>query len=255
MEPIPRASFIPKKPIAGSAPGVRSSQGSRQRIGGLFNTLAILLLVAALGVSAGAFGYIRFLEHSLAEKDTTLERMRTSFEPALIQELQRLDTRIESVTALLGRYQAPTKIFDMLERRTLEGVRFSNLAFTAAGSEQVVLVLDGEAQSFAAVALQAEEFKKETLLYDPIFSDFGVNNQGNAVFKVVAVLDPSLLSFERVRADLLRGGGYRNLSPSGPASDEGGEEEGENGEGAPMGEDGRVDSPEDVPFSDEPDDL
>lgn len=255
MEPIPRASFIPKKPIEGGAPGAKPVRSGRERIGGLFSTLALLLFIGALGASAGAFGYTRLLERSIAEKDGALERARASFEPARIEEMRRFDTRMESVKKLLGRYQAPTEIFDMLERRTLETVRFSNLAFTTAGSEQVVLVLDGEAQSFAAVALQAEEFKKEELLFDPIFSDFGVNNQGNPVFKVVAVLDPSLLSFKRVRADLLRGGGSRNLPQSDSMPDVEGGENAENGKDATMNEDNGIDSPEDTPSPGEPDDL
>ncbi|MCI0619680.1 hypothetical protein L0Y40_01440 [Candidatus Wolfebacteria bacterium] len=178
-------SFIPKK-TTGRQP--RSSPLSFLSL-----TASIVFVVALLG-AGGVFLYGRFLEGSIIRKQDSLEQAREAFEPALIEELARLDTRMASAELLLGSHRALSNFFTVLEGLTLQNVRFSNFGYSE-GTTGDFITMEGEARSFNAVALQADVLSKSPYFHDVIFGDLAVNERGGVNFGVSATLDPSLLVY------------------------------------------------------------
>jgi hypothetical protein len=185
-----QTSFIPKKTFDAGAPA-RPSGSSLSNI--LSFVAFVLLLVSILG-AGGIFLYGRFLISSIESKKQSLERAKNAFEPELIRELSRLDAKLRVSQELLDKHIAPSGIFDLLEDITLETVRFSDMAYSFE-KDGIKLSLQGEALSFASVALQSDEFGKNRSIREPVFSGLTLDDSGNVEFAVTAFVDPSVLSY------------------------------------------------------------
>ena len=149
----------------------------RRRRGGNFDffvLLALVLFVASATLAIGVFLYVQFLKSSNESKLGQLQRAREAFEPALIQELTRLDDRMRAADTLLGNHVAPSALFDLLEQLTLQTVAFSSFEFTTTDSV-ITLTMQGLAQSVNSIALQADLLSRSGMIVNPIFSD--INRQ------------------------------------------------------------------------------
>lgn len=193
MEPKFRTSFIPKAPIV-AATAVKRTRGT----GSLLFLLAVIVFLGSSALAIGTFLYTSYLEASLQSKKESLERARAAFEPALIQELTRLDSRLSVGRKLLHGHLAATGFFSLLEQNTLQGIRFKNLKFDAQAPDRITISMAGEAVSFGAVALQSDAFGRIRTIRDPIFSDLNIDQKGAVVFNFSAFVDPSVVSYERV---------------------------------------------------------
>jgi len=179
-------SFIPKK-----APEARALKTTGRS---LLLVVSVLILIVVLLSAVGVFLYERLLVGSIEGKRATLQRAEDAFEPALIEELLALDTRLTHATGLLDSHRMPSAIFELLENTTLEGVRFTDFSYSAIGNE-ISLSLEGEATSFATVALQSDVYGETDAIKDPLIDNLSVNVSGNVSFTLDAMLDPSLLTY------------------------------------------------------------
>ncbi|MFZ2887003.1 MAG: hypothetical protein WA021_04260 [Minisyncoccia bacterium] len=188
METGIKSSFIPQAPVVGP--------GSARRRGGGFDffvILSIMLFVASATLAAGVFLYVQFLESSNASKLEQLERAKQAFEPALIEELTRLDDRMRSADIVLSQHIAPGALFKLLEQLTLQTVSFSSFDFTSA-DDTINISMQGLAQSVNSIALQADLLSRSGMIVNPIFSD--INRQiGGVRFNFSADVRPEALSY------------------------------------------------------------
>lgn len=192
MEPKFRTSFIPKKALA-TATNLQKKSG-----GGSFGVIMLLTLIIALGaviLSVGVFLYQQILETSITRKVNTLERARAAFEPALIQELVRIDTRLEAAETILNRHITPSVLFEFIEGLTLKSVQFQDFNLTRISDDKISISMKGIAKDFRGVALQADIFGKSKFIREPIFSNLNLNQEGKAVFSLSAFVDPSFINF------------------------------------------------------------
>jgi hypothetical protein len=186
-----QTSFIPKKTFDIGGPPARSSKAS---LSGIISFVAFIIFMVSIVGGVGVFLYGRFLIASIASKKESLERARAAFEPELIRELSRLDSKLRLSQSLLDAHVAPSGIFDLLESLTLETVRFTDMSYTM-DDQSIRLSLSGEALSFASIALQSDEFGKNRRITEPVFSGLTLDEKGNVRFTVEALIDPSLLSY------------------------------------------------------------
>jgi hypothetical protein len=158
---------------------VRSS-GVRSRGGGfdLFILLGIVIFVASGVLAVGVFLYTQYLSTNAASKLEQIHRAKQAFEPALISDLTRLDSRMRAADTVLDGHLAPTMLFRLLEQLTLQTVTFS--AFDLSSSpDGLTLVMKGTAQSVNSIALQADLLSRSGVISNPIFSN--INRQINGV--------------------------------------------------------------------------
>lgn len=186
MEPKFKTSFIPKKTLAKGVPGGKRAKGSAA---GFFMLTTGILAALTVLLAVGVFLYQQYLIGSIERKSETLERARAAFEPALIQELVRLDKRIDVGQTLLENHIAPSAFFSALEEETLPSVRYTRLSLTESSDGQFILAMQGEARNFNSVALQADAFGRTRVVKDPIFSGLNIDEIGRVVFELDAYLD------------------------------------------------------------------
>jgi len=204
MEPKFRTSFIPKQPLV-----TTPAQAERHGPSLLF-LISLILFLGSVALAGGVFLYKQYLKQAIQSNAASLERARAAFEPALIQELRRLDSRIITANTLLATHVSPTELFAFLSTATLEDVRFQDFTYSVTAPDKINLNMKGQAKSFAAVVLQSDSFAKSHQLRDPIFSNLNLDSGGNVVFDFTSLVEPTLVSYAR-SLDRVLGG---NVNPA-----------------------------------------
>ncbi|MBI2612330.1 hypothetical protein HYW59_00740 [Candidatus Kaiserbacteria bacterium] len=184
-------SFIPHE---ASAPIVRRSG---KGLTDLFALIALVLFVASIALAVGMFLYKEYLGSSTASKVDQLERAKAAFEPSLINELTRLDDRMQAAGEILQKHIAPSVFFQMLEQTTINSVAFTSLDFEVTDAENMAIRMDGLAGSVNGIALQADLFSKGGMLTSPIFSN--INREVDGVhFSLSANVNPLGINFAQL---------------------------------------------------------
>ncbi len=203
-----QTSYIPKK-----GPGI-GPVGSRILSRGInfFAVIAIVIFFSAVVLAGIVFFSKVHLMNVISGMDVELAAAKKSFEPTFIEEAARLNTRISGAQELLNSHQALSPLFDILEKKTLESMRFQDFNFSAPGGKSATLSMTGQAKSFNSVALQSDVFGTEKAFKDPVFSNFNLNDEGDVIFNFKTSIDPALL---RYRETVLGGAGGGETTSAG----------------------------------------
>lgn len=204
MEPSIPTSFIPKRPITTEP---HAPVGGPRAVGLLTMFTVIVVLGTAL-----SFGYVYLAERKLAgdkaKLAASIDVARNSIGTDFINDMKRLQARIEGVKALLKSHIVVSPIFDALQATTLRSVQYKSFSYafvTDAGTkaQTVQITLVGSAKSYATIALQSDAFLGSTLIKNPVFSNLSVNDKTGAVeFRLTFSVDPAMLSYERFIASV-----------------------------------------------------
>jgi len=186
-----QTSFIPKK----SSLPTTSAPARFGRTVNLFAVVAIIIFLLTGILAAVTFFYRGSLISEITEMNTELVKAKKNFEPEFVETAIRLNKRIESVKVLLKDHRSVSPLFDILEKKTLERVRFQGMNLTLSDSS-ATLSMTGEAKSFNSVALQSDVFGKEHYFQNPVFSNFKLSESGDVVFNFTTDVDPALLKYQ-----------------------------------------------------------
>lgn len=186
MDPQVPTSFIPKKPLVGE---------SRSGGGGIAMLLAVLIFIASLLSAGGAFAYGAYLDRAIESKKESLKTAEGAFDIRSIQDLERLDVRLEEAEHLIQNHVAPSGLFTFLSSATLERVQFTSLSLEVSAEGAGHITMAGVADSFSSLALQSDQFSVAKVLRNVIFSGIATDSTGRVIFSVSADVDRSLLSY------------------------------------------------------------
>lgn len=183
-----KQSFIPKKTL--------SQRGKKKRhSSGLFFGVSVIIFILTLVTAGAVYSYSSFLDKRIASMGQSLERAKQAFEPSLIIELKRLNSRINSADSILGGHVALSKFLLLLEEITLKTVQFTHFEYNISGNI-VQVSLSGKARNYSSVALQSDLFGQSKFMKNTIFSNLGLDEDGNVMFDVVTNVDLSLILYK-----------------------------------------------------------
>ena len=184
-------STIPKKPpfVGPSRVGIGIRGSNLLTIG------ALVLFSSMVGFALWVYFYKAYLIRTIGDMDLAVAEAKKSFEPEFIEEAARLNARIEGAQELLNTHTALSPLFDLLEKKTLEDMRFQDFSFSFADGQGSRISMTGQGKSFNTVALQSDVFGAEPSFKDPVFSNFTLNENGDVVFDFTTSLEPSLLLY------------------------------------------------------------
>ncbi len=197
MDPNVQGSFIPKQALAAQARGGGV---------GLFFLVALIVFIMSIVAAMGAFLYTLSLNHSITDKSASLQASEGAFDPAAIQDLVRMDSRIQQAKLLLAKHVSSSAVFTLLSQLTLQKVQLLGMNFTLNQDGSGTISLNGSADSFSTVALQSDSYGGSKVLRDVIFSGIAVGESGRVTFTVNASVDPDTLLYAN------------NLNQAAPAS-------------------------------------
>lgn len=185
-----QTSFVPQKaPVM-----IPTGKFTLGRSVNLFALVSIIVFACIALLAAGVFFYRLNLLGDIARMDLELAAAKKSFEPAFVNKTVLLSKRIGATRTILANHRSLTPLFDLLEKKTLESVRFQGFDFNARG-KQALLSMVGEARSFNAIALQSDIFGNERYFKNPVFSNFTLNDRGDVLFNFKTEVDPVLLLY------------------------------------------------------------
>jgi len=193
----PQTSFIPKKPIFSGASMEQTSVN-------FFSLIGLAIFLVALLLAGGVYAYQYYLNSQLTTLQASLDTARKQFDPGFIATATRLNSRIIGAEALLNAHIAPSFIFsDLLEKYTLaDEVQYTSFSWNYDSAGNGVITMDGVAKDYTAVALQAQEFASNIqYLKNQIFSNIGLDQNGDVTFSFSASVDASVIDFKDKRAE------------------------------------------------------
>lgn len=191
MEERVKTSFIPKTSL--QTPEARHTSGNPVALANL--VCGVLLVLSIVGAGA-MYAFLQYTNSQITAKEQSLSLSSQAFEPSTIEELSRLDTRIQVAEGLLTTHLAPSKLFDDLENLTLASVTYNNFNYSVVSPGNVVLTMSGEAANFNSVALQSDSFAKSSIITDPIFSNVNVDSQGTVTFDFTGIINTANMLYD-----------------------------------------------------------
>lgn len=194
MENINQTSFIPKQslaPVANRAP--RSVSG--------LNLIAWFLFIVSLLGAGGTFLWNKALEGRINSMNSQIADVKGKLEEDTIYDIKELEKRLKSSEEILNSHIATSKIFEVLQQRTLKTISFNKFAYSIADptgkSKTVTVSMAGRAKNYDAIAQQAEELAKNEYIINPIFSNMTLDEiRGTISFDLTFVVNPALVSYE-----------------------------------------------------------
>ncbi len=196
MEPKFQTSFIPKQSLS-AAPVANVRRSNRtSRAFGIGTVISIVIFIVAVSASAIVFLYQQYLSASIKSNQESLSRAREAFEPALIVQLTRLDSRINAAEELLAKHIAPSSLFALIQSITLQNVQFTQYIYTAPTETSLVHIeLFGKAKSFKTLALQSDLVGTNSNLKNPVISEVALSGNGDVNFKFSADVDARMINY------------------------------------------------------------
>lgn len=211
METKFQTSFIPKKPlpsVGGASMGANISNGRRQPVkhgGSLFLNLAMFLFI--ISIIAGGSMYLLKTAALSSQKNLgeQLSERQKQFNPKLIEELKRVNVKIDTANNLIQKHLALSNIFDIIGRFTTAKVRFISMQLEAPTQESgdITVTLSGYGSSLAAIAFQSEVLGKleqyglRDIVKNPILSNPTLDATSRVTFNFSASIDPTSLYYAK----------------------------------------------------------
>lgn len=197
MPPGASSSFIPKAALT-------KDQRPKRRAGGLLLTIGVMVLIISALAFGGVYGYRLILQSEINRPcapdgtgatrcglKATVERERQNIDQNTITSLQRLDGKLSIAERLIAEHQTILPVYRILEELTLPTISYRSFNYSAKA-----VSIDGIATSYEDIAVQTQVFSAEKKrIQSFIFSDLDQNAEGQVVFKLTMVLDPSVANY------------------------------------------------------------
>jgi len=186
------SSFIPKKSPASSP---IKGQRTRRSVNAFLLIAAIIFVISILA-AAGMFLYERISSANVEEQKVQLERAKDAFEPRLIEELARLDKRINVAEGLMAEHITVSPFFTLLSTLTLKSIGFETFAFSRDELGNLTVRMDGVSADYSSIALQSDLLGNNENIIDPIFSNFVLDSEGRVSFALELSVNGNFLLYE-----------------------------------------------------------
>ena len=193
MEVKMQTSFIPKKPIIES----RSAGSSIS----LFLLISIIIFIVTMAAASGVWLWRESLVKKVDKDVADLEAAKKTYIDNTINDLIRLNDRIEVSKSLLQKHLAVSPVFTLLEKNVLRFVRLKSMKFSYAGRDKIKIDLSGTADSYDVLSKQSDAFGDESLrdlISQPVISDFNPITEGGVSFNFSASVYPKLVTYDGI---------------------------------------------------------
>lgn len=218
METKFQTSFIPKKPLISDKKNIYVKSNTS-----VLMMIATLLFIASVAGAIFTVFWKNVLVKAQENYKVQLAESEKRFNTALIEELKKVNTKIDLSKQLLKNHLASSEIFSIISRLTIEGVRFTSLDFSSPikDTEGVKISMRGVGSSFSSIAFQSsvfgqsEKYGSNKILKNPVLSDLSVDQNGNVGFTFTATIVPADISYDKVLSSTLESEGVIPVTEQG----------------------------------------
>jgi|SRR3989344_3165885 len=171
-----------------------------------------VFLVSVMSYLGLALAYKPNLDKREAEYKKKVEQQSQKISSLKQEEIVAFYSQIENVKKLLQSHVQASRVFELLEEKTLPTIAYGKFGLASATNE---VKLTGTTRSFAEVSKQAEALSEDARVRDVAVGNVTSDAAGNWNFDFVVTLAPSVLADESL--DLAPSGASQNSAGS-PAS-------------------------------------
>lgn len=201
METKFQTSFIPKKPLVSDQRIITNNGGTS-----ILMVIASILFLISVAGAIFTVVWINVLNKDREGYTKGLADMESKFPIADIENLRKINAKIDLSKQLLKNHLAIEEIFSIVSQLTTEEVRFNSFSFSAPAKDTdgINITLSGVAKNYFAIAFQSDVFGSSDkygsnkILKNPVVS--GVNEQENGTisFGFSATLNPDDIRFQKL---------------------------------------------------------
>ena len=152
--------------------------------------LGLILIIAALAVSAGLYFWKYSLNKQAASFNTELQRLTSQRDMSLELRLNNLNSILEVFKSILDDHRYWSLVFKMLEEKTLNTVTFKSFDGDDADS---VFLLTGRAPSYGVLAQQIKIFEDTPQIISVKASNIGLAEDGRVDFTLAVNFSKDLI--------------------------------------------------------------
>lgn len=179
----------------------------------IIGVMAFLVSLGAAGLGFFGKGYLLKSQESL-KVDLAANEQR--FNVPLIEELKKVNTKIDIANQLLRNHVAVSESFVIISALVAEKVNFSSFQITSSGaslpgavpiSASYKIQMKGVADSFNSIAFQSDVFSRSAkygtnkVVKNPVLSDLSVDSGGNVNFLFTSEISLDDISYSKLLSD------------------------------------------------------
>jgi hypothetical protein len=166
--------------------------------------LSLITVVVIAGTALSYGGVYLYGKQSSQEKislQKTITQAKDGLGEDFINQMKRLNGRIDGVKTLLKQHVVVSPIFKALQDTTLQSVQYKDFSyqFTSDPTSKTDIVkvkLSGTAKGYSTIALQADAFTKSSLIKNPVFTGLSIDDRKRVSFTLNFDVLASDLSYQ-----------------------------------------------------------
>ena|SRR3989344_840665 len=160
---------------------------------GILTVIAFLFAASAGIVYGGMYFYQKGLHEKLDGLTRELSNLEEELEPAIIEEIARVDRGLKVAKSLLNAHVYPSQIFRMLQGNTLARVRFNKFTYALDGRH---VALDGKTDGFVNLESQLERLRGLPFITEVKFASVSLDKDGQVGFVIDVLFNENLLRLQ-----------------------------------------------------------
>ena len=158
----------------------------------LFSFLIFILSGALWG---GLYAYKNYLNKNIAQLGKTIEKQKDSFEIPTVNEIIDFSEKISIAKNLLAGHKSFSNVLNFLQDFTMKDVRFNDLNYSFADSDEPSLALSGTTRSYGSLTAQIQSLEKYNQVKQVSVSGLSSDTTGGVKFNLKITLDPAIAAY------------------------------------------------------------
>lgn len=191
MQPNFQTSFIPKKPVSGETERVKVVHDTD-----IFTLAATITFIVTALLYGGLYFYKNMIVNQITEADKQLNDARSAILPDEIKKLLDANSRITTASSLLDKHLVNSKMLLLLGDLAVKKLKFNDLSYTNKTGTPTIKI-NGEVQTYNALAKQQEIFSGSEYVKNPTFSNIGLGEAGSIKFQFTSTIESEILSYKK----------------------------------------------------------
>ena len=177
-----KTSFVQKNPAqqAGKSGILGSAPKNKKGTPFIFYIGLFIFLIGAL-FSGGVYAFQYLVARDVAELESTLAQVQQVVDVTSLEQIENTDQQLRLAEGIFTQHKVSAPIFRFLEANTIPGVRYSDFTYTGSSG---AIQMNGEAESYEAIAQQSNILSSSDLVSDHIFSGFTLSEFGRVSFSL-----------------------------------------------------------------------
>ncbi|MFH0804367.1 MAG: hypothetical protein V1896_02085 [Candidatus Zambryskibacteria bacterium] len=187
MAPNFKSSFIPKGPV--------TEEVFKKKKAGFLGVLVVSLFISSIVISIAMYVYKGIVKSDIQNLELQLAEAEKNIDKKTINEMSQFSKKLNVAKAIVLKHQVVSKFLETLASSTVSTVQFNNFNYGNLEEGKLSVNLQGEAASYASIALQESIFSQNKYFKSISFSNLNLSDKGSVSFGLVISVDSQISAY------------------------------------------------------------